>query len=135
MLALGLTKEKIGMETKFECCIPILTVSDLVKSRDFYVNKLGFDLSFEWGDPITYLGLDRDSVSIHLIGKDISRQKEGTGKISIITNEVDSYYATCKQNGVEIFIEPTDQEYGLRDFGVKDLDGNIINFGCDIHEE
>ena len=32
-------------------------------------------------------------------------------------------------------VEPADQEYGLRDFGVKDLDGNIINFGCDIHDK
>jgi len=123
------------METKFECCIPILTVENLEQSRDFYVNTLGFNLSFEWGNPITYLGLDRESVSIHLIGKDISRQNPGTGKISIITNEVDNYFELCKQNGADIVVEPADQEYGLRDFGVKDLDGNIINFGCDIHDK
>ena len=123
------------METVFECCIPILTVNNLEQSRDFYVNVLGFNLSFEWGNPITYLGLERGNVSLHLIGKDISRQKPGTGKISIITNEVDNYYKSCKQQGAEMVVEPADQEYGLRDFGVKDPDGNIINFGCDIHDK
>jgi len=122
------------METKFECCIPILTVNNLEQSRDFYINTLGFNLSFEWGNPITYLGLDRGNVSIHLIGEEISRQKPGTGKISIITNEVDNYFEFCRQNGADIVVEPTDQEYGLRDFGLNDLDGNIINFGCDIHK-
>lgn len=41
-------------------------------------------------------------------------------------------YEYFKQSGMEITVAPADREYGLRDFGVKDLDGNVINFGCDI---
>jgi uncharacterized glyoxalase superfamily protein PhnB len=120
------------MDTKFVCCIPILTVKNPLQAKAFYVNKLGFKVSFEWGDPISYLGLERDDVSIHLIGSNISRQEAGTGNISIITNEVDNYFSQCKSNGVEIIIEPADREYGLRDFGLKDMDGNVLNFGCDV---
>ncbi len=95
---------------------------------------MGFQLSFEWGNPITYLGLQRDNVSIHLIASDTSRQKAGMGNISVITSEVDNYYSQCKRSGIEVIIEPADREYGLRDFGVKDIDGNIINFGCEVRE-
>ena len=107
------------MGTKFECCIPIITVNDMTTSKEFYVEKLGFKLSFEWGSPVSYVGLERDEVSIHLIASSTSRQQAGTGNICIITNEVDNYFSQCKQRGVETIIEPADREYGLRDFGLR----------------
>ena len=54
------------MNTKYLCSTPILIVSDPEKARDFYVDKLGFEVSFEWGEPLTYLGIKRNDVEIHL---------------------------------------------------------------------
>jgi hypothetical protein len=61
-----------------------------------------------------------------------SPHEAGKSTICIFTDEVDGLYEYCKRNGVETTIEPGDREYGLRDFGVKDLDGNVINFSCDV---
>jgi len=120
------------MEAKYLSCIPIFTVKDPAKARDFYVDKLGFKVLFEWGSPITYLGLERNNVCVHLNSESNSRQEPGGGSISVITDEVDNLYAHCINQGVEITIAPDDRPYGLRDFGVKDVDGNIINFGCEV---
>ncbi len=120
------------MNTKFLNSTPILIVTDLVKAKNFYVDKLGFDVSFEWGEPLTYLGVELNNVEIHLNASTNSPREAGQGIVSIFTDEVDNLYENLVSNNVEITIEPSDREYGLRDFGIKDLDGNIIYFGCDI---
>ena len=89
-------------------------------------------LPFEWGNPVSYVGLERDEVFVHLIASSNSRQEAGKGNISIITNEVDNYFLQCNQRCVEIIIEPADREYGLRNFSVRDIDGNILNFDCEL---
>jgi catechol 2,3-dioxygenase-like lactoylglutathione lyase family enzyme len=125
-------EERLRVMSRFMCCIPILTVRDLSQSRDFFVGKLGFDLDFEWGSPVSYIGLRRDDVVIHAITAPTSWQEPGTANISIMISEVDAYHAHCRKQGVEILVEPDDRSYRLRDFSVKDPDGNIINFGSEI---
>jgi len=118
--------------TRFQCCSPILSVNNLLRSRDFYVKKLGFKVSFEWGNPPSYIGIERDDVTLHLSDAKQSKHDSGKCNINIVTNEVDRYFSRCQQLGVDIIIEPTDREYGMRDFGIKDIDGNILNFGCEV---
>lgn len=122
------------MNTRYLASTPILIVNDPKQARDFYVEKLGFDVSFEWGEPLVYLGVKRDNVEIHLTASSNARHEAGKSVISIFTDEVDNLYEYFRQNGVEITVTPADREYGLRDFGVKDPDGNVINFGCDISQ-
>jgi len=120
------------MNTKYLGTTPIFIVNDLENTRDFYIDKLGFEISFEWGQPLIYLGVKRDDVEIHLNAASNSPLEAGKGCISIFTSEVDELYANCKRNGVETTIEPGDRDYGLRDFGVRDMDSNIINFVCNV---
>ncbi|MEM7208284.1 MAG: glyoxalase superfamily protein [Pseudomonadota bacterium] len=122
------------MTTKFICSTPILIVNDAAKARDFYVNKLGFEVSFEWGEPPIYVGLHKDGVEIHLNSASNAPHEAGRGELSISTDEVDQLYEQCVQHGVEIMIAPGNREYGMRDFGIKDLDGNAINFGCELQD-
>ncbi|BCA56927.1 glyoxalase [Nitrospira sp. KM1] len=119
------------MKTVFTACTPILTVRDITKAKSFFVHNLGFTLDFDWGAPPTYAGLHRDAVCIHLIQEGASRQKAGTGNITILSNEVDELFIQCQRNGVDIVVPPEDRPYGLRDFAFRDPDGNVINVGCD----
>ncbi len=52
--------------------------------------------------------------------------------IYCFVENTDDVYNFVKGNGVEITGELCDQEYGLRDFNIKDLDGNTISFGSEI---
>ena len=43
--------------------------------------------------------------------------------------DIDAMHAQAKAAGAEIFMEPTDQEYGSRDFQAYDLERNLWSFG------
>jgi len=120
------------MNTKFISSTPILIVDDIVSAKNFFLDKLGFEVSFEWGQPLGYLGLHKNGVDIHLNSSSNSSREAGKSTVSILTDEVDNLYKTFVEKGIEIIIKPADRNYGLRDFSIKDIDGNIINFGCEI---
>jgi uncharacterized glyoxalase superfamily protein PhnB len=46
--------------------------------------------------------------------------------------DVDAYYAELLQRGADISNEPVDQPYGIREFGLSDINGVGIVFGQDI---
>jgi uncharacterized glyoxalase superfamily protein PhnB len=52
-----------------------------------------------------------------------------TQTIYIIVDDPDAHYARAKSEGAEILLEPTDKDYGGRDYSCRDLEGNIWSFG------
>ena len=42
------------------------------------------------------------------------------GGLSVIVPDVDAHYARAKAAGARIDSEPTDQDYGLREYGARD---------------
>ena len=53
----------------------------------------------------------------------------GRGWIYVAVPEVDELCARAREAGAEITMEPTDQDYGSRDFAARDLEGNEWSFG------
>lgn len=53
----------------------------------------------------------------------------GPTAVYIACDEVDAIHARAKDAGVEIVMEPTDQDYGSRDFIARDYEGNLWCFG------
>jgi hypothetical protein len=45
----------------------VFTVSDVGRSLEFYLNRLGFHEFFRLGDPPSYAIAERDAVSLHLM--------------------------------------------------------------------
>ena len=43
--------------------------------------------------------------------------------------DIDAMHERAESAGAEIMMEPTDQEYGSRDFQAYDLEGNLWSFG------
>jgi uncharacterized glyoxalase superfamily protein PhnB len=46
-----------------------------------------------------------------------------------VEDDVDAHYERAKAAGAEVVREPTDQDYGSRDYSVRDPEGNIWSFG------
>ena len=46
--------------------------------------------------------------------------------------DIDSYYREIVDRGAQAAGEPKDQPYGIREFGVQDINGVGIVFGQDI---
>lgn len=87
---------------------------------------------FEFGD-------NHLSICSNSIMEDISEgstEQLGAGKsiIEIGVDNVDNLYERVCQRGVCIIKPPTTQKWGIRSFWIKDLEGNIINFCCQVME-
>ena len=111
----------------------VMTVRDIPQSLAYYRDKLGFKVAFEYGNPTSYVGLRGDDVSLHLIAATRNKRQPGRGAVSIIVNEVNSLHADLVHRGAKVLTEPRDEDYGMRDFDVTDLDGNMIYFGMPLN--
>jgi catechol 2,3-dioxygenase-like lactoylglutathione lyase family enzyme len=113
-------------EPKFEAVTPRLPVSDIERELAFYLDKLGFQLGWKWGDPVTHANVCRDSISLDLIATPAERR--GTAMAYIQLSGVDAYFSELKGRNVDSS-ELADRPYGMRDFEVVDSSGNRLAFG------
>jgi uncharacterized glyoxalase superfamily protein PhnB len=49
--------------------------------------------------------------------------------IYVTVEDVDAHHARAREAGAEIVAEPTDQDYGSREYSARDLEGNLWSFG------
>lgn len=117
---------------KFEKSNPILYSRDVKRSLKFYTEVLGFDDSWEWGNPTDFGGVVKDNVEIFFCLND--QGHPGTW-IAIILKDVDAYYNQIKDKGAKIVVEPVSREWNMREMLVEDPDGHIIRFGHRIDSE
>jgi catechol 2,3-dioxygenase-like lactoylglutathione lyase family enzyme len=111
--------------------ITIMTVRDLPQSLAYYRDTLGFEIAFQYGEPAFYAGLCSGSVQLHLIAEHRTTRQAGNGAVAIMVDDVDALHADLQTRGARIVKPPADQPYGLRDFDVADLDGNMLFFGME----
>ena len=114
-----------------------LTVSNIESSIDFYKNIFNFEIEYTDGNPITWVQLKKDNFRIMLedynvVTKEIEKFPLKTNSSNIIKFEYDDFeefknlYNKCKNEFCEFCMECTETEYGKIEFGVFDLDKNII---------
>jgi len=114
---------------------PIVPVSDVAASAEFYIGKLGFELrnnSADW----TYALVARDEAAVILIGPADAENLRATGKhISayVWVSDIDALYAELEARLAGLpagrVRPPFAQPYGMREFHVKDPDGFLLLFG------
>jgi uncharacterized glyoxalase superfamily protein PhnB len=52
-----------------------------------------------------------------------------TGGMYVVVDDADEHCAQARAAGAEIVREPTDQEYGSRDYAARDPEGHVWSFG------
>lgn len=105
----------------------VFSVKDTESALAFYVQILGFSLFFRFGD---YAGVKLGDVELHLAGEKVPvRQPVGMGSVYIFCDEVDEYFSRITAAGAEVIDAPADRDYEMRDFFLKDPDGNVLSFG------
>ncbi|MEV0409267.1 VOC family protein [Streptomyces sp. NPDC050448] len=60
---------------------------------------------------------------------DKAMENAGPAGVYVVVDDVDAHHRRAADHGVEILMEPTDQEYGSRDYMARDAEGNIWSFG------
>ena len=107
----------------------VFVVSNMADSIAHYRDALGFAVTFEYGNPISYACLCRDEVALHLLAADNTKRLPGHGGICIFVKDVDGVHAELVSRGANVIQAPQNYDYGMRDFDVVDLDGNQLTFG------
>ncbi|MGH7539763.1 MAG: VOC family protein [Gemmatimonadota bacterium] len=107
-----------------------LPVEDVPAAVEFYTKKLGFELGFTWGDPVTMAGVNLGETQIFL--HQGTPNTEGC-TLYFVVGDADELFEFQRANGVEIVSPPEDEEYGVRDYFVRDLHGYLLSFGHYIY--
>ncbi|TWA94629.1 bleomycin resistance protein [Bradyrhizobium stylosanthis] len=107
----------------------VFVVADIAASLAYYRDVLGFEVTFEYGEPASYACLCRDEVGLHLLAANRTKRSPGQGGLCIFVRDVDELYAEISARGARLLNRPEDRDYGMRDFDAVDADGNQITFG------
>lgn len=107
----------------------VFVVSDIAASLAYYRDVLGFEVTFEYGQPPSYACLCRDAVGLHLLAAAATKRLPGQGGLCVFVRDVDEIYAEVSARGAKPLNRPEDRDYGMRDFDVVDADGNQLTFG------
>ena len=121
-------------DTRFSHFASLFPVDDVNEAAEYYRDKLGFTIKFEWEDPPSYAVLKRgDSVSVHFTKRnDDFTPSKSHPAIYIFVYDVDAVYEELKSKGVPITNPIGDRDYGMRDFDIEDPNGYVLAFGCHV---
>lgn len=108
---------------------PKLPMRDKAVTKDFYLNKLGFQQF--GGDYDGYLMVEKDNIQIHFFEFKALDPKENYGQVYIRTNDIDNQFQLAKAqhvNSTELEHKPWMQ----REFSILDPDNNLLTFGQEV---
>ena len=128
------------MEVKFNKLIPELSVSDINKSKEFYLS-IGFSIVYERvEDKFCFLELDGNQLMIEEVNDHWNTGEleypYGRGiNLSMEVNDIDKIYDLVQKNYYPIFRDMQIDEYLVDDkvysdkqFLIQDLDGYLLRF-------
>jgi hypothetical protein len=108
---------------------PKLPMRNKVATKDFYINRLGFQQY--GGDYDGYLMIQKDNVQIHFFEFRELDPKENYGQVYIRISGIDSLYQSMLDN--IITIHPNGalelKPFGQKEFSLLDPDNNLLTFG------
>ncbi len=115
-------------------CAAVFCVRDIAASLKYFQEALGFEVAFTWGEPTYYAGVCRGAVAIHLQAASQTARPPGASSLCVFVGSADAIYEELRGRGARILQEPATYPYGMRDFNVADLDGNVLVFGNPVGE-
>jgi uncharacterized glyoxalase superfamily protein PhnB len=118
-------KQTSVKRTEFECANPILSVEDMARSLEYYVEVLGF-INAEWGSD-EFTCLTRDGAGIYLCQGD--QGHPGTW-VWIGVGDVEVLHEEYMAKGAMILHPPENYSWAC-EMKVRDPDGHVLRFGSD----
>jgi MerR family transcriptional regulator, thiopeptide resistance regulator len=123
------------METEFGDVIPLLVCWDIEAEHDFLVDVLGFvSAGIERGRDGSVVHAEvragERRIWLHRAdepGRLVPPGADGSagGGIVVHVRDVDAHHERVRASGAEILSAPTDQDYGQREYGVRDPEGHL----------
>lgn len=120
---------------------PVLLVRDVVGAADYYRDKLGFSYDRFWGEPANFCMVRRSGLTVML--SQVSPHTKIVSHWQVVdkmwdayfwVDDIDALYAEYQQSGAKIDYSLHQKPYGVKEFGIQDLDGHDIAFGQVVEE-
>lgn len=104
--------------------VPELPVADVERAQRHYRDAMSFDI--QWLDPTKEIGaVSRDNLAV-FFRKTARPFQHAVNWVH--TEDLDASYAELKSSGAIVLGAPKIEPWGLRQFAVQDLDGNLFYF-------
>ena len=125
--------------TKLTGVAPVLLVTDVVAAANYWRDCVGFTYDRLWGDPPCFAIVKRDGMQVCL--SQVSNPADIRPYWKIVdqmsnayfwVDDADSLYEELQRSGAKIDYTLQNKPYGIREFGIQDLDGHDIAFGQPI---
>ena len=114
---------------------PVLLVPDVVAAAEHYRDRLGFEISYVWGEPPVYATIRRGDVAIHFSKSDQPGRPHGeVSDIYVFVSDIDEVCEELRGRGAKIARELETWPYGMREFVVEDVNGYRLCFGEGVEE-
>lgn len=121
------------MKSKLSHFAVVFPCHDPEAIAEWYQDNLGFEITFKWEDPPSYVVTNRDEiVSIHFSKTETTDLQPNL--VYIFCHDVDGVFDNIKENDIENISTPTNTEYRMTEFDVTDPWGNRITFGKGLDE-
>lgn len=122
------TEKKIA----FGGVTPVLRVSNVQASLDYYTSALGFQVKFKFPDDTApfFASISRGRCNLFLCAGD---QGNPGSWVWIDGVDVEKVYDEFRSSGAKIRNPPTNYEWAL-EMQVEDLDGNVLRIGSEPKE-
>jgi catechol 2,3-dioxygenase-like lactoylglutathione lyase family enzyme len=114
------------LNIRIENIQPILRVKDMMVSRAFYIDILGFKEA-DWGTD-DFTGISRDKSGIYLCKGD--QGNPGTWIWVGFDGDIFSLYRQLQARGITIRQPPVNYSWAL-EMHVEDPDGHVLRFGTE----
>jgi catechol 2,3-dioxygenase-like lactoylglutathione lyase family enzyme len=116
----------------YDIAIPILPCKSIDATAAFY-KTLGFEAKI-WGAPYHYAILTRDTVEIHFFTQpDLDPARSSAGCYVRVLNVNETFRAfsnaQLSATGIPRIDKIEDKPWGMREFAIVDLNGNLIRIG------
>ncbi|MCL4706744.1 VOC family protein [bacterium] len=122
--------------SKIVALAPVLLVKDVVAAANYYRDKLGFAYERFWGEPANFCMVRRDGHTI-MLSQAPAQHKivpywqvvDKMWNVYLWVDDVEAIYQEFLQRGAQIDYGLGLKDYGVKEFGVQDLDDHDIGFG------
>jgi catechol 2,3-dioxygenase-like lactoylglutathione lyase family enzyme len=105
------------------CVIPNLPSRDVPAAQEWYRDTLGLEIKWLWEDNFGSVG--SGYVELFLYETD----DPAPVVCSVFVDDVDAVYERSRERGGEIVSELEPKPWGLREFSLRDPDGNVLRIG------
>ncbi|MES1195886.1 MAG: VOC family protein [Steroidobacter sp.] len=125
---------KASVTAKLLGAMPQVFVRNVAESCKFYVEKLGFEITFTFGSPPFYAIVKRDGAVLNLryidtpVYDEGARLRDDVLAANIVVKNVKQLYLEYQASNVTFRQPLCHQPWGARDFIVEDPDQNLLLF-------